>query len=76
LDESLALFADVILNPSFPGEDFQRAISGPWDPALVRQGHDPQLEKAVETIMEQLKKNPPPAYSKPAYPDYHRSVGK
>ena len=25
------------------------------DPALVRQGHDPQLEKAVEVVMEQLK---------------------
>lgn len=46
------------------------------DPALVRQGHDPQLEKAVEVIMEQLKKNPPPVYSKPAYPDYHQKVGK
>jgi tricorn protease len=46
------------------------------DPALVRQGHDPQLEKAVEVIMEQLKKSPPPVYSKPAYPDYHQKVGK
>ena len=31
------------------------------DPKLVRQGHDPQLEKAVEVTMEALKKNPPPA---------------
>ncbi len=46
------------------------------DPALVRQGHDPQLEKAVEVIMEQLKKNPPPTYTKPQYPDYHQKVGK
>jgi tricorn protease len=46
------------------------------DPALVRQGHDPQLEKAVEVIMEQLKKNPPAVYTKPAYPDYHQKVGK
>jgi len=30
----------------------------------------------VEVIMEQLKKNPPPVYSKPAYPDYHQKVGK
>jgi tricorn protease len=46
------------------------------DPALVREGHDPQLEKAVEVIMDQLKKSPPPSYTKPAYPDYHQKVGK
>jgi tricorn protease len=41
------------------------------DPKLVRQGHDPQLEKAVEVTMEALKKNPLPTYKKPAYPNYH-----
>jgi tricorn protease len=46
------------------------------DPAVVREGHDPQLEKAVEVIMDLLKKNPPPSYTKPAYPDYHQKVGK
>ena len=46
------------------------------DPAAVRQGHDPQLEKAVELVMEQLKKNPPPAYTRPEYPNYHQKVGK
>jgi tricorn protease len=45
------------------------------DPALVRQGHDPQLEKAVEVILEQLKKNPLPQYKRPEYPDYHQKVG-
>jgi tricorn protease len=44
------------------------------DPKLVRQGHDPQLEKAVEVTMEALKKNPPPAHKKPAYPNYHPHV--
>jgi len=44
------------------------------DPKLVRQGHDPQLEKAVEVTMEVLKKNPPPVYKKPAYPNYHPHV--
>jgi len=44
------------------------------DPKLVRQGHDPQLEKAVEITMEALKKNPPPEYKKPAYPNYHPHV--
>jgi tricorn protease len=44
----------------------------------VRQGHDPQLEKAVEVVMELLKKNPlPPAPSHPPYPNYHpRPNGK
>jgi tricorn protease len=41
------------------------------DPAAVRAGHDPQLEKAVEVLMESLKKNPLPAYKKPVYPNYH-----
>ena len=41
------------------------------DPKLVREGHDPQLEKAVETVMELLKEHPLPEYPKPQYPDYH-----
>jgi tricorn protease len=41
------------------------------DPAAVRQGHDPQLEKAVEVVMDLLAKNPLPKYKKPAYPNYH-----
>jgi len=41
------------------------------DPKLVREGHDPQLEKAVEVVLEQLKKNPLPQHKKPAYPNYH-----
>lgn len=42
------------------------------DPKLVRQGHDPQLEKAVELVMEQLKKNPVNYGKRPAYPNYHK----
>ncbi len=42
------------------------------DPKLVREGHDPQLERAVEVAMELLKKNPPATYEKPAYPNYHQ----
>ena len=41
------------------------------DPAAVRQGHDPQLEKAVEVVMEELKANPPKHPQRPAYPNYH-----
>ena len=29
------------------------------DPQAVRQGHDPQLEKAVELVLAELQKNPP-----------------
>ena len=41
------------------------------DPKLVREGHDPQLEKAVEVELELLKKNPPANYPAPPYPNYH-----
>ncbi len=41
------------------------------DPALIRKGRDPQLEKAVEIVMEELKKNPPPKLRRPAFPNYH-----
>lgn len=37
------------------------------DPAAVCAGHDPQLEKAIEVIMELLTKNPPPAIKRPPY---------
>jgi tricorn protease len=44
------------------------------DPQAVRQGHDPQLEKAVEVVMDLLKKNPPPpAPHHPPYPNYHKA---
>jgi tricorn protease len=43
------------------------------DPKALRQGHDPQLEKAVEVVMDLLNKNPlPPAPHHPPYPDYHK----
>ena len=45
-----------------------------YDPKAVRAGHDPQLEKAVEVVMELLKKNPPPpAPQHPPYPNYQKS---
>ncbi|HEY2393706.1 MAG TPA: PDZ domain-containing protein [Candidatus Angelobacter sp.] len=34
-------------------------------------GHDPQLEKAVALVMDELKKNPLPAAKRPAFPNYH-----
>ena len=41
------------------------------DPAAVRQGHDPQLERAVQVVMDELQKNPPAQLKKPPYPNYH-----
>jgi tricorn protease len=41
------------------------------DPKAVRQGHDPQLEKAVQVVMELLEKNPPPHITRPPFPRYH-----
>ena len=40
------------------------------DPALVRKGHDPQLERAVQLALEALAKSPPPKLARPAYPNY------
>jgi tricorn protease len=37
-------------------------------PVEVNAGKDPQLEKAIEVIMEELKKNPPKSPKRPAYP--------
>jgi len=37
-------------------------------PAEVIAGHDPQLKKAIEVIMEELKKNPPKKLKRPPYP--------
>ncbi len=45
------------------------------DPAAVRQGHDPQLEKAVEVVMQLLKEHPLPEYQRPKYRDYHTNDG-
>jgi tricorn protease len=45
-----------------------------YDPRLVRQGHDPQLEKAVEVAMDLLAKNPPQQFKRPAYPNYQKGA--
>jgi len=37
-------------------------------PADVIAGHDPQLEKAIEVVMAELKKSPAPKPQRPAYP--------
>jgi tricorn protease len=42
------------------------------DPELVRQGKDPQLDKAIEVVMAELAKKPLAAPKRPAYPTYKR----
>ncbi|MBK7652726.1 MAG: hypothetical protein IPJ20_20955 [Flammeovirgaceae bacterium] len=37
-------------------------------PKDVIAGHDPQLEKAIEVALDELKKNPPTEYVRPPYP--------
>ena len=45
-----------------------------YDPKAARAGHDSQLEKAVEVVMDLLKKNPPPPEPHhPAFPNYQRA---
>jgi tricorn protease len=40
----------------------------------VRQGHDPQLEKAVEVVMKLLEEHPsPPEPRHPPFPNYQKS---
>ena len=41
------------------------------DPKLVREGHDPQLERAVAYLMQQLAEHPQPELVRPPYPDFH-----
>ncbi len=45
------------------------------DPAAVRQGHDPQLENAVEVVLQLMKEHPMPQIKRPAYPNYHLHDG-
>jgi tricorn protease len=43
-----------------------------YDPALVRRGQDPQLDKAIEVVLAALAKNPPVKPRRPAYPDHYK----
>ncbi len=43
------------------------------DPKAWREGRDVQLEKAVNWLLDELKKNPPKEYTRPPYPDYHKA---
>ncbi|MGD0132135.1 MAG: PDZ domain-containing protein [Bryobacteraceae bacterium] len=45
-----------------------------YDPALVRAGHDPQLEKAVQVVLAELEAHPAPRYHQPPFPNYHKTT--
>jgi tricorn protease len=42
------------------------------DPKSVKEGHDPQLERAVAIALEQMKDHPVPQPKRPVYPNYQR----
>ncbi len=46
------------------------------DPALWRQGRDPQLEKSVETVLKELEKAPPQKLKRPQFPKYKTLPGE
>jgi tricorn protease len=70
--------ASGIWNPNGQWEVENRGIAPDieveHDPELVRQGRDPQLEKAVEVVMEELKRQPVPVPKRPDYPNYHKKA--
>ncbi|MGE0102900.1 MAG: PDZ domain-containing protein [Blastocatellales bacterium] len=41
------------------------------DPKAWREGRDIQLEKAINMVLDELKKNPPKEHKRPPYPNYH-----
>jgi acetyl esterase/lipase len=42
------------------------------DPEAVRAGHDPQLQKAVQVVLDELKKHPLPRHKRPVFPNYFK----
>ena len=42
------------------------------DPKAMREGHDPQLERAVALALQQVKEHPVPEPHRPPFPNYNR----
>lgn len=61
------------LNGHFPVENHGVApdVTVWQNPKLVREGQDPQLERAVQIALRQLKAHPLPHYARPPWRDYH-----
>lgn len=46
-----------------------------WDnPKLIREGKDPQLDRAVEIALKELKQHPPKHYERPPWRNYHSKL--
>jgi tricorn protease len=43
-----------------------------FDPSAWRAGHDPQLEKSVAWLLEELEKKPRQQHQRPPFPNYHK----
>ncbi|HWW20202.1 MAG TPA: PDZ domain-containing protein [Steroidobacteraceae bacterium] len=41
------------------------------DPQAYRAGHDSQLDKAIQVVMQQLAEHPPAQIKRPPFPNYH-----
>lgn len=64
-------------NPHTRGWEIENAGVPPdidieFDPKAWREGRDPQLERGVQEILDELRRNPLPKYTKPAFPNYYR----
>jgi tricorn protease len=61
------------LNGTFPVENHGVSpnVTVWQNPQLVREGHDPQLERAVQIALQQLKAHPPQHYRRPPWRNYH-----
>ncbi len=61
------------LDGTFPVENHGIApdVTVWQDPKLMREGKDPQLDRAVAIAMQQLKANPPPTYQRAPWRNYH-----
>ncbi|MGH8151123.1 MAG: S41 family peptidase [Rhodanobacteraceae bacterium] len=61
------------LDGTFPVEN--RGVSPDvkvWqDPKRVREGQDPQLDRAIDIAMQELKAHPLPTYERPPWRNYH-----
>jgi tricorn protease len=68
------MFRQAGLGPLVGKRTWGGAVGIGWYPQAVRAGHDPQLEKAVSLVLEELKKHPPSQPQRPAYPNYHQAV--
>ncbi|MGH8226327.1 MAG: S41 family peptidase [Steroidobacteraceae bacterium] len=64
------------LNGTFPVENHGIApdVTVWQNPQLMREGHDPQLERAVAIALEELKAHPPAPHRRAPWRNYHPRV--